>query len=125
MNFRSYLILMSIATVSAWVTWFVVLHGVDPSRTGTLGFLMFYGTLAMAMFGSLAVIGLVIRLWRTPQELSSRLTIRSFRQGILLTVLFTSSLFLFSQNWFRWWTMVLLVIIVGLVELLFMSTKRN
>lgn len=124
MSFRSYLIFMTLATVCAWTAWVVVLHGVDPTRTGVLGFILFYGTLMMAVFGTITLLGLVFRLWRTPEELSSRLTIRSFRQGILLTALFTASLFLFSHGWFRWWTMMLLVVIVALVELTFLSTKR-
>ena len=125
MSFRSYLIFMTLATVAAWTSWVVVLHGVNPARTSLLGFVLFYGTLMMSVFGTITLLGLVYRLWRTPQELSSRLTLRSFRQGILLTVLLIASLLIFPHGWFRWWTMMLLVVIVGLVELTFLSRKRS
>ena len=125
MSFRSYLILMTIGTLAAWTTWVVVLHGVDPSRSGLLGFLLFYTTLSMALFGTLSMLGMMVRLWRSQGDIASRIALRSFRQAVLLTGLFTTSLMLFSQGWFRWWTMVLVVIIVGFVELLFLSSSRQ
>lgn len=125
MSFRSYLILMTLATVAAWIAWAVVLHGVDPARSGIIGFLMFYITFIIAVFGTISILGLLMRLWRSKGELPSRLALRSFRQGILFSVLLTSSLFIFSQNWFRWWTMLLMVIIMALVEMAFLSSHRS
>lgn len=125
MSFRSYLIFMTIATVAAWIAWIVVLNGVDPTRSGVVGFLLFYLTFIMAVFGAIFILGLLVRLWRSNEELPSRLTIRSLRHGILLSVLLTSSLLLFSQNWFRWWTMLLLVIIVAFIEIAFLSSRQS
>lgn len=125
MSFRSYLIFMTLATMTAWIAWAVVLHGVDPTRSGIVGFLLFYLTFIMAVFGTISILGLLIRLWRSTEELPSRLAIRSFRQGILLSILLTSSLLLFSQNWFRWWTMLLMVIIVALIETAFLSSRHS
>ncbi|MCR4314494.1 MAG: hypothetical protein NUV84_04605 [Candidatus Uhrbacteria bacterium] len=125
MSFRSYLIFMTLATVAAWIAWAIVLHGVDPTRSGVVGFLLFYITFIMAVFGTISILGLLMRLWRSKEELPSRLAIRSFRHGILLSVLLTSSLLLFSQNWFRWWIMLLLVVIVALIEMTFLSSRRS
>jgi len=125
MNFRSYLMFMTLATVAAWIAWAVVLNGVDPTRSGLLGYLLFYVTLLMALFGTISLGGMLIRLWRSKEELPSRIAIRSFRHGILLTVLFMSSLLLFSQGWFRWWTMLLVVVIVGLIEMAFLSSRQS
>ena len=125
MSFRSYLIFMTLATLTAWIAWAVVIHGVDPTRSGTLGFLLFYITFVMALFGTISLVGLLVRLWRSHSELPSRMAMRSFRQGILLTVLFASSLLLFSQGWFRWWTMLLVIVIVAFVELAFLSSRHS
>lgn len=125
MSFRSYLIVMALGTVIAWVTWAVVLHGVDPTRSGSLGFVLFYTTLSMAMFGTISLFGMLIRLWRKTLELPSRVAIRSFRQAILLSLLVVSSLLLVSQDWFRWWTMLLVVVIISLVEVIFLSARRT
>ena len=125
MSFRSYLILMTLGTVTAWIAWAVVLHGVDPTRSGGLGFLLFYATLTMALFGTISLAGMLIRLWRSKEELASRIVLRSFRQGILFTVLLSGSLMLFSHGWFRWWTMLLVIIILGLIELTFLSSRHS
>ena len=125
MNFRSYLIFMTLGTLTAWVSWLVVVYGIDPSRSGMLGFFLFYLTLSMLSFGTISLLGLIFRFWRLEKELSSRITYRAFRQAILLTVIFIASLILLSQGWFRWWTMILIVIIAAFVELAFISTKRT
>jgi hypothetical protein len=125
MNVRSYLIVMTLATVAAWIAWSVVLHGVDPSRSGLLGLSLFYLTLAMAMFGTISILGMLLRLWRRADEIVSRVAVRSFRQGLLLSALFICSLLLFSQGWFRWWTMILVIVIAGLVELMFLSARSR
>ena len=125
MNFRSYLIFMTLGTLTAWVSWLVVVYGIDPSRSGNLGFFLFYVTLSMLFFGTISLLGLILRFWRSEKELSSRITYRAFRQAILLTVIFIASLILLSQGWFRWWTMILIVIIAAFVELAFISTKRT
>lgn len=125
MSFRSYLIIMSLATVAAWIAWAVVLHGVDPTRSGVIGFLLFYLTFIMAVFGTISMLGLLIRLWRSKTELPSRMALRSFRHGVLFSILLTSSLILFSQTWFRWWTMLLVVLIVTLIEMAFLSSRHS
>lgn len=116
---------MAIATVAAWISWAVVLNGVDPTRSGLLGFVLFYLTLLMALFGTISLGEMLYRLWRSKEELASRIAVRSFRHGILLTILFMSSLLLFSQGWFRWWTMLLVVVIVGLIEMTFLSSRDS
>lgn len=125
MSFRSYLIFMTLATAVAWIAWAVVLNGIDPTRSGLLGFLLFYLTFVMALFGTISILGMLVRLWRSKEELASRIAVRSFRQGILLTFLFAGSLPLFSHGWFRWWTMLLVVIIVALIELAFLSSRHS
>ncbi len=124
MNFRSFLILMSLATAGAWIAWVLVVNGVDPSHAGFLGFLLFYAALSISLFGSFCVGGVIVRLWLHKDALASRVTIDASRQAMLLTSLCMVSLLLFSQGWFRWWTMLLCVLIAGLLELLTQPHKR-
>lgn len=125
MSFRSYLIFMALATIVAWIAWVVVLHSVDPTRSGYVGLLLFYLTLIMAVFGTISVLGLLVRLWRSKSELPSRIALRSFRHGILLSTLIVSSLIVLSQGWFRWWIMLLMVLIVALLEMAFLSSRQS
>jgi len=125
MSFRSYLILMTFATLAAWSAWIVVVNAIDPTQSGWLGFLLFYSTFSIALFGSLSMLGIAVRFWAKQEVLPVRITLKAFRQALLLTTLFVVSLILFSQGWFRWWTMILVLLIVGLVELTFVSSERT
>ena len=125
MNFRSYLILMTFSTLAAWSAWVVVLNAIDPTESGWLGFLLFYSTFTIAFFGSLSLLGIAVRFWAKQETLPVRITLKAFRQALLLTTLFVVSLLLFSQGWFRWWTMLLVLLIVGFIELTFVSNERT
>ncbi len=125
MSFRRYLIMMTCATLAAWSAWVVVINAIDPTQSGWLGFLLFYSTFSIALFGSLSLLGIAIRFWAKQETLPVRITLKAFRQSLLLTTLFVISLILFSQGWFRWWTMLLVLFIVGFVELMFVSNERT
>lgn len=125
MNFRSFLILMSIATTGAWIAWAMVLHGVDPTQSGFFGFMLFYGALLISLFGTFSVFGVLVRLWKYKDAIAQRVAVDASRQALLFTCLCIVSLLFFSQGWFRWWTMLLCVLIFGLVELLLQSRRHN
>ena len=125
MTFRLYLYLMGFASVAAWVTWIFVIHSVDPIKTGTLGFVLFYGTLAFAFIGTFSLLGAGIRSWSLPDQHPSRHTIRSLRQGIILSGLFVSVLIMLSSGVLRWWSMILAVLIAGLIELIIISAQKK
>ena len=116
---------MTCATLAAWSAWIVVLNAIDPTQSGWLGFLLFYSTFSIALFGSLSLLGIAIRFWSKQEILPARITLKAFRQSLLLTTLFVVSLILFSQGWFRWWTMLLVLFIVGFIELMFVSNERT
>ena len=116
---------MGFASVAAWVAWIVVINAVDPVQTGDLGFFLFYFTLAIALIGTLSLLGAFIRAWLHPIEHPSRHTLRSFRQSILLSALMLSVLLMISVDVLRWWSLLLVLVIVALVELAFISFQRK
>ncbi len=123
MTFRWFLLVMTLATLSAWIAWIFVVNSMDPTQSGLIAFLLFYLTLFMAMLGTSVLFGTLIRIWMRPNELLYRQTLRSFRQGIMLSGLFFSTLFLISFEVLRWWTILLLLVLFSLIELLFVSKK--
>jgi len=125
MTFRLYLYLMGVASAAAWTAWVVVVHAIDPVHTGLLGFLLFYVTLAIALIGTLSLFGAGLRAWSHPEEHPSRHTIRSFRQSILLTLLMLSICIMLSAGVLRWWSLILAVLIIGLIELIIISIQRK
>jgi hypothetical protein len=125
MTFRDYILVMALATAAAWLGWVVVVYTIDPTMTGTLGFIFFYLTLSVALLGTLSIIGAAVRIWTKREELVSRHVSRSFRQAVLLSTLFVGSLYLLSRGLLTWWVMLLLVVALALVELAFLSAQRQ
>ena len=125
MNFKQYLLLMGFGTLAAWATYVIVLLTTDPTRASTLGFVLFYITLALAMVGTLAIGGSVVRVWLRPQELVWRHVSRAFRQAILVSILLVICLLLTSYGLFHAWTGILLVLAAALAELAFISQHHS
>lgn len=125
MNFKDFVIVMSLATAAAWIAWLVVLVSIDPTRTSQLGFVFFYVTLAIALVGTLSIAGAGIRTWMQKDELVSRHVTVSLRQSFLFTALVVGSLFLLSQDLFTWITAFLLIAILAIIELIFLSASRH
>lgn len=124
MSFRWFLIVMALASTAAWIGWVFVVHSADPTHSGILGFLLFYVTIFIAVLGTAVFFGTLIRVWLRPHELVYRHTVRSFRQGIILTCLFLGALLLLSFGLLLWWSGLLLIILFSLVELFFVTSKQ-
>ncbi|MBI4713687.1 hypothetical protein HY771_00660 [Candidatus Uhrbacteria bacterium] len=121
MTFRWFLIIMTLATVAAWIGWVFVLNTTDPVSTGFIGYALFYFTFSIAFLGTTALFGTVLRLWIHPDGLPYRQTVRALRQSIIFTGLFVSAMFLLSFDLLRWWSSVLIVLLFSLVELFFLN----
>lgn len=124
MTFRDYVAVMSLATLSAWIAWVVVLMLIDPYAAGLVGFLFFYLTLGLSLIGTLSLVGVGIRFWRGGNELLSRHVAVSFRQSLLLSIICIGSLLLLPVGLFRWWSIALLIASVSCVEAAFLLSKR-
>lgn len=125
MTFRMFLIIMSLASLTAWIAWLVVLNGIDPTRSGGLGFVLFYLSLATAMIGTLSVLGVLVRLWTKQEGLVVILSLRSFRHAVLLTLVFISSLFFLGIGLLRWWIILGIIVIVSIIELIFINSRKR
>ncbi len=125
MTFRWFLFVMSLATLTVWVAWIFVLNTIDPLQSGLTGFLLFYLTLFVALLGTTVLSGSLIRGWVHPEELVYRQTLRSFRQGVILSGLFVCTLWLLAFEAMRWWTVLLLIILFTFIELFFVSKQMK
>jgi hypothetical protein len=125
MTFRMFLTIMSIASAAAWIGWLIILYGVDPSRSGSLGFVLFYVSLGIALIGTLSVLGVLVRLWTKQEGLVVILSMRSFRHALLLSTIFITSLIFLGIGMLRWWIVVGIVFIVSLIELIFLTSKKR
>lgn len=125
MSLRAYLIIMTFVSLFAWIGWFVVLHAIDPTKTGFLGFVLFYVTLGLSCLSTVTLVGTLVRVWLKQQEVIYRHVVRSLRQGILLTALFLVSLILAGFSLLVWWVIILLILIAVVIELILLGPTET
>lgn len=125
MTLRSYLFLMSIATLLCWLAWFLVLFSVDPTGSGFLGFLFFYASLFLAIVGSGSVLGFVARRSFLPSdEVVFRHVKQTFRQSILFSGFIFLALILLERRWLSWWSLLILLLLVVAVETIIFTNRK-
>ena len=116
---------MASAAFLGWLIWLLVINLVNPEEAGILGFVFFYVSLFIALWGTFSVMGFYFRKLILKEEMLIKHIKVSFRQGILFAILITGSLFLQSKNLLTWWNIVLFIIALTLLELFFISYKSS
>ncbi len=120
MGFRSFLLLMSCATLLAWLAWGVVLFEVNPLESGVLGLLLFYLTLFAACIGAFFLLGVGYRLWIASQKmLLTREVQTAFRQSILLALVGVVSLAFSASGRWSWGIFLIMIVLTLAVEYAF------
>lgn len=125
MKFKTFLFIMLLATVFVWVSWFFIIFSLDPTKTTFIGFSFFYLALSASLLGTFFLAGIILRRIFQKDFLISKQVIRSFRQAFLFTLLVLSALVLQHKQFLYWWTILLLILIFGVLELLFLSLQRS
>src|SRR3989339_136262 len=116
MSLKKYLIFMSIATVICWSAFAYVIFTVNPAITNWIGFGLFYTSLFLAIIGTSAILGFVVRFIALKQEIAFRLVNEAFRQSFLFAILIIVSLLLLSQELFTWLNLFFLIIGLSVLE---------
>lgn len=122
MTLRRYLLLMAFATAICWATWISALFNTNPFEASLVSFIVFYLSLFLALLGTLAIASLAMRIWVFKQnDPHFRQVKKSFRQGILLSVLFVIAVILQSQRLLNWLNTLLLIFAFTFFELFFIA----
>ena len=117
--------MMILGTLLCWGAWALVLIYLDPVSAGWLGFGFFYGSLYIAGVGSFALVGTGLRMMFVKQGVVTRQVAIAFRQAFFFSFIVVAALFLQSKEIFTWWSMLLLVAAVTLIEFAIVSLKRR
>jgi len=125
MTLRQYLILMTFCTVLSWAAWGLVVIFVSPTDSGPAGLTFFYASLGLALLGTNAIIGLLVRAKFNRLELVSRLAATSFRQGVWFSTAIICVLILQEFRILTWWIMFGIVLALVTLEFFFLSLKRR
>lgn len=121
MTLKKYLLGMMVSTIFCWISWGMILYYVDPQTTGFVGLAAFYVSLFFALIGLLTLVGFYMRVWFSKNEIIFAHVGPAFRQGILLSLILTGSLFLQSFRLLTWWDGALFIASVALLEFYFLS----
>lgn len=121
MTFRSYLLLMFVATLACWASVASVLYAVDPLTSGGFGVLLFYTSLSFALVGTFALLGIVVRKVLFHQEPHFVQVMIAFRQAIFFALLIVAVLALSHLQLLRWWLVLLLIAFFTVIEYLLLS----
>jgi hypothetical protein len=126
MTLRQYLLLISMGSGLAWATWLMVLFTINPFEAGGAGFALFYIALAVALLGTISLVGFAVRflVYRHERVVLREVT-TAFRQAFLLTLVVIGSLLLQSRALLAWWNILLFVVLVSILELFFLSSRQR
>jgi hypothetical protein len=125
MGIKTYLLTMLGATLLCWASWIFTILTVNPLETNQVGFYLFYGSLALALIGTGAIVGFVVRFIFLRHQLQLRLALDAFRQSFLFSLLLIVSLILLSKDLFSWFNLFFLMAGLTILEIFLVSYRRS
>ena len=125
MKMSVFLIGIALTTLMALACLVAILVYLEPSSSDFLIMSLFYLSLFISVSGFLSFVGLLVRRLsrksRTALSVSCQLW-DSFRQSVLLAIILVGALLLQSKSLVYWWSLLILVGSIGLIE--FLSLRR-
>ena len=125
MNLSKFLVYMIVASLIAWIGFFMLISFVNPAESGQLTFLIFYLILGLSCLGTFTVIGFCFRKIFAKNELSFYNIIVSFRQGLWLSLVLIISLYLQSKGLLNWINAILSILMLALIEFFCLNYEDN
>ncbi len=125
MTLRIYLLLFITSTIIAWIGWFFILTHIDPFAVDAAWLLLFYVSMAIALFGTFSLLGFGFRVWFSKEERLFRHLASASRQGGELAGFLVAFLLLQTSKYLAWWNIALLIILVILIEFFSLSGKQT
>lgn len=125
MTLRKYLIGMFVSTILCWFSFGLILTYIDPFASGFVGLFCFYISLFFATIGTLTIIGYLLRVWLSKNEILYAHIGPAFRHGVLLSIILVVSLILQSFRLLTWWDAGLFIATIALLEFFFLSRKKT
>ncbi len=124
MSLKKYLLSMAGLTLLSWGIFIFLMNSIDPKVTNWVGFVFFYFSLFLALSGTLALIGFIIRKKTMKEVLDFHIVNTSFRQAFLFSVLITATLFMLGEHLFSWINIIILIIILSITEYLLINKQK-
>ncbi|MBU1992719.1 MAG: hypothetical protein ABH856_02550 [Patescibacteria group bacterium] len=119
MTHRNYLTTISIAGLLSWAAFVVVLNKLNPYESPLLALPFFFVSLFLALACTFAVLGFYFRVWLYKNEVFYSHINVALRQGVLLGFIACGTLGFKLLGVLTWWTGLLFVMAVTMLELYF------
>lgn len=119
MTHHKYLSVIGVAGIVSWIAWVVVINKLDPLQSPGLALGLFSLSLFFALTCTFTVLGFYFRMWLNKNEVFYNHIHIAFRQGLLLTVISLGCLMFLLLDVLTWWSGLLLIGVVTLVEFYF------
>jgi hypothetical protein len=130
---KKYLFFVSLTAVLGWAGFILIIRRLDPclipgeiavcSDTSSLAMILFFVSLFFALTASFAVLGYAMRLWLHKHDLFVDSMNVALRQGFLLAFIGIGAVSMLALSVLRWWSGLLLIALVLLLELYFTRTN--
>ena len=119
MSHSRYLAIIATAAIFSWIGFILVFLKLDPFETPGMRLALFFSTLFLSLLCSFSVIGYYLRLWLNRNEIYYQHINVSLRQAFLLSLLTIAALSFQLLGVLNWWTGILLLFSVLLIEFYF------
>jgi len=117
---------MILATLLAWLGFFIIVNIFDPYQGEIVVFILFYFVLFLATLGTLSLIGFWLRkLWNRKRGIARVMVSESFRQAIIFSLALVVALVLQANRLLSWWNLLLLVLIATIVEFMILAFHHD
>lgn len=116
MTFRAYITVMVVASIAAWGAVVGILVRVNPFAAGFLSILLLYVSIFLAVTGTLALLGILVRRRFFAHEEQSAHVAIAFRQAVWFGVLVDGSLVLARYGLLTWWTLAFFIVFLTVIE---------
>jgi len=125
MTVRQYILFLLYGTAISWCAWLITLFSIDPVTASLIGQTAFHLTFFAGITGSVSALSTIIRTRKKSHYTLESLVKTSLRQGFFIAVLIELSLVLLHNGWLTWWSALLLIILIGLLESIFLSFSHK
>ncbi len=125
MTLKKYLLIMGILTLIAWGIFARIIVVINPWESNWLGWLLFYLALFLALSGTAAILGFILRFKMLGKDLVFRTVITAFRQSFLFSLFIIAILIMLNQHLFSWLNLILLIIILAITEYLLVHNYED
>ena len=125
MSLKTYLVGIAISTFLCWSAFFLTIMNIDPFNTDNAGLASFFVSFFLGFLGLSIMILMYFRSrFYSVAELYEKMPV-VVRQSFLISFCLSAFLWMQSMRVLRWWTALMLIIILILVEISFYTNKLS